>query len=289
MFLFFFVFSKENSYSFFFIIVYEDVPFRKPKNPSKPLSYKAQQEKDAAEAAKAAGDGGGGGGVGSRAGGTRDRWGGKKAKVKSSAPAQRTSSWGGAQAGARAGVCYNYQKGACDRGDACRFSHEDEAGSRSGGQGGAKAGVCYSYQKGACDRGDNCRFSHEGEAGSRRSGYGARAGVCYDNQRGACNKGDSCRFSHEGEAGSGRQGSSYGTRQPTRNTWKGHDFEEASPRDAGPGGFKKAPKAEPAAASAESSSRDSGGGADLLAGLKKAKGKSEFNFATTDTYRHKIY
>ena len=39
--------------------------------------------------------------------------------------------------------------------------------------GGGGAGVCYSFQKGECDRGSNCRFSHEGGGGG---GGGYRGG-----------------------------------------------------------------------------------------------------------------
>jgi len=47
-----------------------------------------------------------------------------------------------------------------------------------GGGGGGGGGVCYAYQKGNCNRGDGCRFSHEdgGNAGGGDAGGGAWGG-----------------------------------------------------------------------------------------------------------------
>ena len=91
------------------------------------------------------------------------------------------------------GVCYQYQKGECTRGDSCRFSHDGkgEAGNYSAAPRRGGGNVCYAFQKGKpswcaliknravikyhhivgeCDRGDSCRFSHEG---GDSSGYNA--------------------------------------------------------------------------------------------------------------------
>ncbi|GMI59088.1 hypothetical protein ScalyP_jg6131 [Parmales sp. scaly parma] len=76
------------------------------------------------------------------------------------------------------GVCYDWQKGECQRGAGCRFSHAEEGqpdpgqqqqqqggGGGFGGQQnyGRSRGVCYDWQKGECQRGDGCRFSHSNE------------------------------------------------------------------------------------------------------------------------------
>lgn len=73
------------------------------------------------------------------------------------------------------GVCFDYSKGRCRRGDACRFAHDQESNGESGQHSGRDSGwsgmfsmeartgrgPCYDYQQGRCNRGDRCRFSHE--------------------------------------------------------------------------------------------------------------------------------
>ena len=68
------------------------------------------------------------------------------------------------------GVCYDWQKGECDRGNACRFAHSEDtqefSNTNEGGGNpnfGRSRGVCFDWQKGACERGDNCRFTHSNE------------------------------------------------------------------------------------------------------------------------------
>lgn len=63
------------------------------------------------------------------------------------------------------GICYNFQRGECDRGNSCRYLH-DKQGERSGGTeryggGRSRRGVCYSFQRGECNRGDSCRYAHD--------------------------------------------------------------------------------------------------------------------------------
>eukprot|EP00601_Ochromonadales_sp_CCMP2298_P032556 CAMPEP_0173348582 /NCGR_PEP_ID=MMETSP1144-20121109/13818_1 /TAXON_ID=483371 /ORGANISM="non described non described, Strain CCMP2298" /LENGTH=159 /DNA_ID=CAMNT_0014296253 /DNA_START=43 /DNA_END=519 /DNA_ORIENTATION=- len=106
------------------------------------------------------------------------------------------------------GVCFQFQRGECTRGDACRFSHSLEGGDaggyaprRTGGGGGA----CYAFQRGECDRGDASRFSHEAGGGGDVSGGGDPVAV------GECDRGDACRFSHEaGGGGDVSGGGDYG-------------------------------------------------------------------------------
>ena len=109
------------------------------------------------------------------------------------------------------GVCYAHQRGECDRGDSCRYSHDASAGAAAAGSGASGAsrrvggGVCYAHQRGQCNRGDQCRFSHEGGSGGGGSLGGSGGGggserprgVCFDHQKGRCERGDGCRFSHD--------------------------------------------------------------------------------------------
>ncbi|GMI34630.1 hypothetical protein TrCOL_g13013 [Triparma columacea] len=110
------------------------------------------------------------------------------------------------------GVCYDWQKGICQRGMNCRFAHTEDpnqpvmagapmaqqpdaygnfGGQMGGGQMGAAGGnnygrsrgVCYDWQKGICQRGDNCRFTHDQNAPAGPA-YGAQGfGGGYGNVR----------------------------------------------------------------------------------------------------------
>merc|ERR1719320_505032 len=61
-----------------------------------------------------------------------------------------------------AGLCFDFQKGKCERGAACRFSHqakEEQGGDGyGGGYGGGGGNVCFDHQKGQCNRGDACKY-----------------------------------------------------------------------------------------------------------------------------------
>ncbi|XP_003563222.1 zinc finger CCCH domain-containing protein 25 [Brachypodium distachyon] len=110
------------------------------------------------------------------------------------------------------GVCYAFQKGECNRGDACRYSHDEQRNANTGWGSkedinpkwehdrhrdppnkGEFRGVCYAFQKGECSRGDSCRFSHDEQVAVQARG------ICYAFQKGECNRGASCRFSHDEE------------------------------------------------------------------------------------------
>ena len=69
---------------------------------------------------------------------------------------------GGAGGGKQHGVCFDWQKGQCTRGAACRFSHEGPNFGYGGGYGyggggfgggGSNHRVCFDWQKGQCTRG----------------------------------------------------------------------------------------------------------------------------------------
>lgn len=52
----------------------------------------------------------------------------------------------------------------------------DHGGGRGGRDFGGGAGVCYAFQRGECDRGSSCRFSHDGQGGGRGGGRGRGRG-----------------------------------------------------------------------------------------------------------------
>ena len=87
-------------------------------------------------------------------------------------------------------VCYAFQRGECTRGDACRFSHDPNAGAAPQ----RSTAPCYAFQRGECTRGDACRFSHDPNATAPKA-----SGVCYAFQKGECTRGDACRFQHTAE------------------------------------------------------------------------------------------
>ncbi|WVZ61116.1 hypothetical protein U9M48_011038 [Paspalum notatum var. saurae] len=75
------------------------------------------------------------------------------------------------------GVCYAFQKGECNRGASCRYSHDEQRNANTGWgskeDSGARwehdkhsdvpksRGMCYAFQKGECNRGASCKFSHD--------------------------------------------------------------------------------------------------------------------------------
>ena len=74
--------------------------------------------------------------------------------------------------------CFQFQKGKCRFGEACKFSHTDNQGSKTQGVGDSNADrktpgasaesskeVCQFFKKwGRCKFGDKCRFTHESPA-----------------------------------------------------------------------------------------------------------------------------
>ena len=81
---------------------------------------------------------------------------------------QGSGSYGASRTSSASGTCYAFQRGECDRGDACRFSHEAVGDAPASFSSGPKP--CFQFQKGNCDRGDTCKYSHVVGA-SEQEGY----------------------------------------------------------------------------------------------------------------------
>ena len=98
-------------------------------------------------------------------------------------------------------MCADFKRGACHRGDRCKFSHD--------GREPAGVEICADFKRGACFR-EHCKFSHEGGTSlgpslplsaslSALPSLSARLGLglemCADFKRGACQR-ERCKFSH---------------------------------------------------------------------------------------------
>uniref|UniRef100_A0A1D1YHC8 Zinc finger CCCH domain-containing protein 7 n=1 Tax=Anthurium amnicola TaxID=1678845 RepID=A0A1D1YHC8_9ARAE len=75
--------------------------------------------------------------------------------------------------------CSFYQKGRCQKGDACKFSHDIIPDTKSM--------PCTFFARGTCLKGDDCPFDHQ------LSKYPCHNYV----SQGRCNRGDDCLFSHK--------------------------------------------------------------------------------------------
>ncbi|KAK3267335.1 hypothetical protein CYMTET_24100, partial [Cymbomonas tetramitiformis] len=89
------------------------------------------------------------------------------------------------------GVCFDFTKGKCTRGEGCRFSHDLSLASAPAQ---SKGGICFDFTKGQCNRGETCRFSHDMPTSAP---VVKNAGICFDFTRGVCMRGEMCRFSHD--------------------------------------------------------------------------------------------
>jgi hypothetical protein len=80
--------------------------------------------------------------------------------------------------------------------------------------------VCFDFQKGMCARGEACRFSHASSSAPARAGVSRAPLPCFEMiNKGACSRADSCRFSHDAQVlgQDQRRGSEWaGTRAPRR-------------------------------------------------------------------------
>jgi len=118
------------------------------------------------------------------------------------------------------GVCYDWQKGICQRGMACRFSHQND-----GAQG--QEGMMNDGQAPPQQQGFQNNFGGQ-------QGYQARPrGACYDWQKGMCNRGASCRFSHDDNAvgGAGPVGNGGFSNFGGNNNGEGGNYSSVRPGD----------------------------------------------------------
>ncbi|GMH99853.1 hypothetical protein TrST_g9149 [Triparma strigata] len=111
------------------------------------------------------------------------------------------------------GVCYDWQKGICQRGMSCRFAHSEQPG------GDPNQGGPVDPNGGQMGLGGDPYQNFGGQQGGGNN-YGRSRGVCYDWQKGICQRGDGCRFSHDNNAppgpgaGYGGFGGGYGNVRP---------------------------------------------------------------------------
>jgi len=105
------------------------------------------------------------------------------------------------------GICRDYQRGVCNRGQNCKFHHPEGAEPTN-----HKLPICKDYQNKGCDR-IKCKFLHitsEEEAEYMRTGVLPEHGghpqsapassigkdVCKDFLNNICNRGSKCKFQH---------------------------------------------------------------------------------------------
>merc|ERR1719148_2844 len=113
----------------------------------------------------------------------------------------------GGGGGRARGVCYDFQKGQCTRGPACRFAHDNGGG---GFDGFAQPGGMGMGGMGGMGMGGG---GFGGGMGGMGGGGGGGRGICFDFQKGQCTRGEACRFSHASNGGPPPPGA-YGAPQP---------------------------------------------------------------------------
>ncbi|KAK9868243.1 hypothetical protein WJX84_006440 [Apatococcus fuscideae] len=101
------------------------------------------------------------------------------------------------------GICFDFLRGQCSRGLLCRFSHDlsniTSQSSQAGKTTRRNAPICYDFVKGLCSRGTDCRYSHDINSiiNGTRGSINGSHEICYDFTRGRCSRGTACRYSHD--------------------------------------------------------------------------------------------
>lgn len=80
-------------------------------------------------------------------------------------------------------------------GNECHSANDAEGSGSPTPSSTGDAQICFDFTKGACGRGENCRFSHD--IATIVNVNSQERGICFDFVRGQCNRGLLCRFSHD--------------------------------------------------------------------------------------------
>jgi len=96
------------------------------------------------------------------------------------------------------GICRDFQKGNCERGDECTYRHEEKAPASqpSAPRQPKPVGACRDFQTNSCTR-ESCKFAHVIDANASQPRKRDRSNkACREFQTGSCTRGDGCRYSH---------------------------------------------------------------------------------------------
>lgn len=93
---------------------------------------------------------------------------------------------------------HQYLADGCSRGEHCPWLHEGESAAKKLRYA-TERGDCRAFLNGACDRGDQCKFNHQEPPSAHPAQDVPRdkaPSVCFDYQNGNCRRGDQCKFVH---------------------------------------------------------------------------------------------
>ncbi|XP_062212889.1 zinc finger CCCH domain-containing protein 25-like [Phragmites australis] len=98
------------------------------------------------------------------------------------------------------GVCYAFQKGECNRGASCRYSHDEQRNANTGWGSKEDSSARWEHDKNRDPPKSHKKFpsgATEEEDEEQQQKKREARGMCYAFQKGECNRGASCRFSHD--------------------------------------------------------------------------------------------